>query len=80
MVWPARLVTPINVKLYKKLSFVLEGTWCSPGKKCYSTLYTTGSVPLLSNCKYWLSVAQGWDGQLILVGLSEKNILVAVVD
>ena len=72
------ILVPIIEKLCKFWSVILAGTWCSPGKKWYSTFDTTGSVPL-SNV-YWLSVAQGWDGQVTFVELSGKtyNISVAV--
>ena len=63
---------PDIVKLCKYWSVMLLGRWCSPGKKWYSTFDTTGSEPLLSS-KYWLSVAQGWNGQLVLVELSGET-------
>ena len=65
------LTVPIIEKLCKFLSIILAGTWCSPDKKWYSTFDTTGSVPLGN--QYWLSVAQGWDGQLAVVKISGRT-------
>jgi len=71
------LIVQTIEKLCKFWSVILVGTWCSPGKKWYSTFDTTGSVP--SSNTYWLSVAQGWDGQLTaLVKLSGKTYNISV--